>query len=258
MELLKAVVLGIIEGATEYLPISSTFHLIWTAKLLKVESTEFQKAFEVIIQGGSILAVFLLYGKQILLDRNLIKKVGLAFLPTAIAGLLLYRIIKYIFFENTLLQLSVFILVGFIFIIWERGHQKERLVREIKDLTIIDCLLLGIAQAFAIIPGVSRAGAVILFAMFVKVKRDEAAKFSFLLAIPTLLAASGFDLYKNFPAVTENGNSIILLATGFIASFFSALLFVKWFIGFISKKNLEIFGWYRLILGLLLLSFLNI
>ena len=252
MDYLQAIVLGIVEGITEYLPVSSTFHLIWMGKFLGIANTDFQKAFEVIIQAGAIFAVALLYWKRILTNRQLVNKVLVAFIPTVIVGLVLYKLIKNFFFDNSFLQLSVFILIGLTFILFEK-YKGKNLSKNLATLTYRQSLTIGLIQSLAVIPGVSRAGAVILGLMFLGIRRDEAAVFSFLLAIPTLLAASGLDLVKTWPTLTSSAQNIGLLAVGFVTSFLSALVFVRWFISFFQKHSLESFGWYRIMLGIFLL-----
>src|SRR3989344_446971 len=135
MNMLQAAFLGIIEGITEYLPISSTFHLIWTSKLFNIPQTEFQKLFEVFIQSGAILAVIVLYFKTIFTEKKLIQKVVVSFIPTAVVGLLFYKLIKNVFFENSVLQLSVFVLVGIMFILFEKYLPKNSPQKNLDELT---------------------------------------------------------------------------------------------------------------------------
>lgn len=252
MGYIQSTILGIVEGATEYLPISSTFHLIWAAKLLGISQSEFQKAYEVIIQTGAILAVIILYWK-IIRDRQLVLKILASFLPTAAVGLILYKIIKNVFFENALLQIAVFLTVGVIFVLYEKYRKNKTLGKTIPDISYKDCLTIGLAQSVAVIPGVSRAGAVILTMMFLGIRRDEAAKFSFILAVPTLLAASGLDLVKSSPIIFAQADKIGYLVVGFIAAFISALFVVGWFIKFLQGHTLSGFGWYRIALGVVLI-----
>lgn len=254
MEYLQSIILGIVEGATEYLPISSTWHLIQVTRLLGIPASDFQKAYEVIIQSGAILAVIFLYWSTILTDWGTIKKVFISFVPTAIVGLTLYKIIKNFFFENLLLQMLVFVVVGVIFILWEKWQKQDRLQKTLAGISWQGAIFVGLAQAVAIVPGVSRSGAVILTLMFLGVRRDQAAKYSFLLAVPTLMAASGLDLYKSLPVLTGNLDRVGYLAVGFVAAFVSALVVIKWFIGFLERHDLAPFGWYRIILGGILLS----
>lgn len=256
MDIVHAIILGIVEGVTEFLPISSTFHLIFASKLLGIPQDEFAKLFEVFIQSGAIVAVLLLYFKELIKDQELIKKTIVGFIPTAIIGLGLYKVIKGIFFESELLMLSVFIIVGFVFILFEKWIKqgKIELVRSIKSLTYQEAIIIGLIQALAIVPGVSRAGAVILGMMFLKYKRDEAAKFSFILAIPTIFAASALDLWKGKEYLISHASSTIYLLIGFITAFISAYIVIKWLINYLKKNSFEGFGVYRIIVGILLLS----
>ncbi len=252
MNILQAGFLGVIEGLTEFLPISSTFHLIWTAKLMGLSQTEFLKLFEVVIQSGAILAVVVLYVQTVFKEPKLIKNLIVSFLPTAIIGLLLYKVIKNSFFDNFLLQIVIFVVVGMFFILFERWIQKKELQKDGSHLTLTEAALVGVAQAIAIFPGVSRAGAVMISLMFFKVKRVEAAKYSFLLAVPTLLAASVLDLFKSRAILFQNTQNIPLLLTGFIFSFISAIFVVKWFIHYLQHNDLTSFGWYRIVAGAVL------
>ena len=247
MDLFQAIVLGIVEGATEFLPISSTFHLIWTSKLLQIPVTDFLKLFEVAIQGGAILAVLVLYG------RKISAKVMISFVPTAIVGLVLYKVIKGIFFENMILQLTVFAGMGILFLIFEKIYKKQN--KKIENITYFQALMIGLIQALAVVPGVSRAGAVILGMMGMGVSREESAKYSFLLAVPTILAASVYDLWKMRSLLSGQIENVQLLIVGSIAAFVSALVIVKWFVGFLQKNTLKTFGWYRIIATSILFFF---
>lgn len=238
------------EGATEYLPISSTFHLIWTSKFLGLPATEFQKAYEVIIQGGAILAVGLLYLKTFLTKKDLLLKTITSFLPTAFLGLLLYKVIKGTFFESYTAQLIIFALVGFFFVYFE--HSKRKLTKTLAKFTYKDALIIGLVQVLAVFPGVSRAGAVIIGMMYLGVDRSESAVYSFLLAVPTLAAASALDLYKSLPVLTAHPENVGLLIVGFVTSFITALFVVKWFIHYLQKNTLENFGYYRIAVAIIL------
>lgn len=255
MHYLQSLLLGVVEGATEYLPISSTFHLIWTSRLLNIAQTDFQKAFEVIIQSGAILAVVFLYFPKIINNKGLAVKVLTSFIPTAVIGLVFYKIIKNFFFANSLLQLAVFIIIGVFFILFEKYIRKEDLSRNINQISSTEAIIIGIIQALAIVPGVSRAGAVIVGLMFLGVNRRDAAVYSFLLAVPTLLAASALDFFKTYPLILNHPENFLFLLVGFISAFASALVVVKWFIGFLQKHTLSAFGLYRIVLGFALLTF---
>lgn len=259
MNIFHAIILGIVEGITEFLPISSTFHLIWTSKILGLADTNFLKLFEVFIQSGAILSILFLYWKTVRSDLELVKKTAVAFVPTAIIGLLLYKIIKTVFFESNILMLSVFLGVGFLFVVYEflLSKDKLKLHRSLSSFTYSEAVIVGVMQAAAVVPGVSRAGAVIIAMMFLKFKRDEAAKFSFLLAVPTLLAASALDLFKSRKEIFSSTDHMMLLAVGTVVSFISAYLVVKWFVRFLQTHSLAGFGWYRMVAGVLLWIFVR-
>lgn len=252
MNLFNAVILGLIEGITEFLPISSTAHLIISSKLLNIPQTEFQKFFEVFIQSGAILAVIFIYWKIILKTKSLLINIILSFIPTAVVGLLLHKVIKGVFFESfTLIAFSLFI-VGLFFIIFEFLLKKGIVKTDKKmiQMTIIQALIIGVGQSLAVVPGVSRAGAVILTMMILGFNREESALYSFVLAVPTLLAASAFDFIKTDPQLIFSGNNPLFLFIGLTTSFLSALLAIKWFIKFLQKNSLSGFGLYRIALSI--------
>lgn len=254
MNVFQAIILGIVEGVTEFIPVSSTFHLIFTSKILGIAQNDFTKLFEVFIQSGAILSVVFLYLNTIK-DRNLVFKVLLSFMPTAIVGFVMYKIIKSFFFENYGLMIIVFMTVGVLFIGIEYfiRKNKTKLSLSLRQLNPYQVLLIGLIQALAVMPGVSRSGAVIIGMMFLGVKRDEAAKFSFLLAVPTIFMASAYDLYKMRSVVVGYADNVLLLIVGFISAFISSYFVIKWFIDFLKKKTLTVFGIYRLTVGIILL-----
>jgi undecaprenyl-diphosphatase len=255
MNILHSVLLGIVEGITEFLPISSTFHLIFTSKLLGLKSTEFQTMYEVVIQSGAILAALALYTKELINDRKMAINVIVAFIPTAIIGLILHKVIKEVFFENSMYMLSAFVSMGIVFLIIESLIQKKKLVltKSIKDMTYKQAILIGLAQSFAVVPGVSRAGAVMVGMMGMKFKREESAKFSFLVAIPTILAASGLDLLKGRETLMNSGSNILLLLVGFVVSGIVAYIVMKWFIKYLQQNTLIPFAIYRFVLVIIIL-----
>jgi undecaprenyl-diphosphatase len=258
MEIYQAILLGIVEGVTEFLPISSTFHLIFTAQFLGLEQTEFLKFFTVFIQAGGILAVLFIYGKELWQDHELIKKILFSFVPTSIFGFLLYKLVKDTFFESNWLMLSVFIFFGLIFIFYERYLQKNpsAIGKDLEELSWQQSMLVGVFQTLAIVPGVSRSGAVILIMLLLGQKRASAAKYSFLLAIPTILSTAVFDLAKTQESLSFSPTEIIATAIGFLVSFAVALVVLRWLIGYLQKNSLAFFGYYRLGLGLILLALL--
>lgn len=257
MNVFHSIILGFVEGITEFLPISSTAHLIITSKILNIPQTDFQKFFEVFIQAGAILAIIFLYFQYILKKRKLIKEVIVSFVPTAIIGLLLYKVIKNIFFESFSLIIFMMIFTGILFFVIEFlvKNKKIKLINTLNILTWKQALIIGLMQAIAVVPGVSRAGIVIITMMILGYKRSEAATYSFLLAVPTILAASLYDLYKIKNIVFSSGGNLPNLTVGFTVSFITAYIAVKWLIGFLQKNSLNLFGIYRIILGLLFILF---
>lgn len=257
MDLFHAFILGIVEGISEFLPISSTAHLIISSQLFGIPQTEFQKFFEVFIQSGAIVAVVFLYFQYLLKNPKIIKKILYSFLPTAIIGLVLYKIIKSIFFESNTLIINAIFGVGLVFVILEYliQQKKIKLSRSILSLTIPDAIKIGFAQAIAVVPGVSRSGIVMVAMMFMGFKREEAALYSFLIAVPTIFAASAYDLFKMRTIVFSSLQNFPLLLVGFIMSFVTAYIVVNWFIGYLKKSSLLTFGIYRIALAIILLLY---
>lgn len=252
MNIIHATLLGIVEGITEFLPISSTAHLILASKYLGIRQTDFAKFFEVFIQSGAILAVIAIYGRNIIKDKTLLKYIGISFLPTALIGFILYKAIKTIFFSSYLMISASLLFVGILFIITEILVMKKTLVlsRSIHSITLFDAILVGLLQSLAVIPGVSRSGIVMLALMWRGYKREDSAKYSFLLAVPTIFAASGYDLFKMRKVVFSSLQYAPLILVGFIASFISAYIVIRWFITYLQKNNLIPFAIYRIIAGI--------
>lgn len=249
MHYFQAVILSIVEGLTEFLPISSTGHLIITSRLLRLPSSEFLKSFEIIIQLGAILAVVFLYRRALLTSFRLWPKIILAFLPTGILGLIFYHLIKqYLLGSVTVVLWSLF-LGGLALLILEKIYKQEKAVQsDVAEISNQQALLIGLFQSLAMIPGVSRAAATIFGGMFLGLKRKTAVEFSFFLAVPTMLAATGLDLVSSWRVFNE-GN-IGLLAVGFAGSFFVAILAVKGFLRYIKNNNFVWFGLYRILAAL--------
>ena len=251
MDIIQAIILGIIEGATEFLPVSSTGHLIVASHWLGLVQSEENKAFEVIIQLAAILAVVANYREKFSLAYiELWKKVVLAFLPIGFVGLLLHKQIKALFTVE--IVAAMFIVGGIIFLIVEY-FQKGKIpaVQRVEDMTYRQALWIGIAQVFALIPGTSRAGASIIGALLLGLSRKASAEFSFLLALPVMLAASGFDLLKHYQDFA--GAQFSPLLTGFVVAFVSAWLVMRLFIRFLEHFTFVAFGVYRILFGGLLL-----
>jgi undecaprenyl-diphosphatase len=252
VDLTQAAVLGVIEGITEFLPISSTFHLVWASRLLGLPESDFVKLFQIAIQSGAVLAVLALYARTLLTDRALISRLFVSFVPTAVVGFALYRVIKDVFLTDLWLQLVVFALVGLLFIVVETMWVNRPLTREARDLSWRDAALVGLAQALAVVPGVSRAGAVILSLIALGVRRDDAARYSFLLALPTIVAAGAYDLYQSRGALAATGNGVAALLLGAAVAFGVALVIVRWFIAYLQSHSLAAFGVYRLAVAIAL------
>lgn len=250
MDILQVLILSIVEGVTEYLPISSTGHLVLTANALRIPQTDFVKSFEIIIQLGAILAVIVLYWKSLLSGFKMWKTLFLAFLPSAIIGFTLYPVIKDVLLGNPLITVIALFVGGVILIILEKIYtEKNHHTDHVEDITTKQALLIGCAQAISVIPGVSRAGATIMGGLFAGAKRTTAVEFSFLLAVPTMLSASALDLYESKLAFSQNEWGLI--AFGFIASFFVALLAIKTFLKFIKTNTFVWFGVYRIVFSLI-------
>lgn len=258
MSIINTIILGIVEGITEFLPISSTFHLIRASEILGIQETPFLDVFNVFIQSGAIFAVIFLYWKDILFNRKLFTKLILSFIPTAIFGLVFYDVIKSVFFKSDLPTILVFIIIGVLFLIIEKLIDKKKITLSlsISQISYKTAILIGIFQACAIFPGVSRSGAVMLGMMILGFKRYDAAKYSFMLSIPTIFAASFFDLFEMRNIIFSSSSNIRLILIGFFVAMVSAFFVVKWLIKYLQKNSLEVFGWYRIIFGILLLLLL--
>ncbi|MEW5899829.1 MAG: undecaprenyl-diphosphate phosphatase [Acidobacteriota bacterium] len=254
MSIWEAIFLGAIEGLTEFLPISSTFHLSVFSQLVGRGEGEFAKLFAVVIQSGAILAVVVLTWQKHVGDFRLIKRMLAAFVPTAILGFLLYRLVKNVLLESYSWMAGIFILVGVAFFIFE-GLVKKGILNPsqgLARLTYGHAVVIGLAQTLAFLPGVSRAGAVILAMMVLGYSRKDAAVFSFLLAVPTIFSAGAYDLYRTRELMSHSGSEWLLLAAGTAVAFFVAYVTLRWFIRFLQTHTLKLFGFYRLVVGSLL------
>jgi undecaprenyl-diphosphatase len=249
MNIFQSLILSLVEGITEFLPISSTGHLILASKILHVTQTDFAKSFEIIIQFGAILAVGVLYFKKLKNNRELWPKLVIAFLPTAIIGLTFYKMIKNVLLGNSYITVISLIIGGMLLIAFEHNIKKMKPVNNLYTLSYTQAFIIGIFQSISVIPGISRAATTIVGGMLEGLSRDDAIEFSFLLAIPTMAAASGYDIIKT--NMSWSSNEMTLLFVGFIGAFISALVTVKWFIGFVKKNTLIPFAYYRIVAGIL-------
>lgn len=258
---LQAVFLGIIEGLTEFLPVSSTGHLILVGDLLGFDGPA-SSVFEVVIQLGAILAVVVGFFPRLARvaftlhedagSRRFAIAVVVAFLPAAVVGVFAHDFIKAVLFSP--LVVSIALIVGGVILIVIERYIREPRVFEVEEFSVSLALKIGCFQVLSMIPGVSRAGATIVGALLLRVERRTAAEFSFFLAIPTMLGATALDLYKSYDLLTMNDAGVI--AIGSVAAFFSALLVVRTFVGFVGRHGFAPFGWYRVVVGTLMLILL--
>lgn len=251
MDILDSIILGVIEGFTEFLPISSTGHLIVAAEFLGIEQTNVTKAYEVIIQFAAILAVILNYPDKFTIKKiELWKKVVLAFLPIGIIGFIFSDQVKAMF--SIEIVATMFIVGGIIFLIVEKYYdEKKTHIDDVEKISYKQAFYIGIAQIFALIPGTSRAGSTIIGAMLVGLDRKSSAEFSFLLAMPVMCATTGYDLLKHYKDFTDS--NLIVLAVGFVMSFIVAYLTIKLFLKFLQNFTFVAFGIYRILFGIILL-----
>jgi undecaprenyl-diphosphatase len=260
---LKALIMGLVEGFTEFLPISSTGHLILTEHLLGFHGMEEKmKVFEIVIQAGAMLAVIWEFRARIIAvltglgdpkQQRFATNVLIAFIPAAVLGVLFDKAIKQVLFAPVPVALA-FIIGGFV-ILWVEKRAKDKpasaRITSVDDLTPLDALKIGIAQAFALIPGTSRSGATIMGSMIFGLSRQVATEFSFFLAIPTLMGATIYSLYKERALLSAA--DLPLFTIGTVSAFISAFLCVRWLLRYISSHTFTVFAWYRIAFGLLVL-----
>ena len=247
MDTFQAIIIAIVEGITEFLPISSTGHMIITQKLLGMESNDFIKMFTVNIQFGAILSVIVLYWKRFFQTFDFYLKLFVAFLPAAVFGLLFNDLIESLL-DNVLVVAISLVLGGIVLVFvdsWFKNQNEEEQINYPRALKI------GFFQVIAMIPGVSRSAATIIGGLTQKLTRKNAAEFSFFLAVPTMFAASAYELLKTYKAV--NSDNIKILLTGNVVAFIVALIAIKGFIGFLTKHGFKIFGYYRIVIGLVII-----
>ncbi len=251
MTIFQAIVIAIVEGLTEFLPVSSTGHMVIVQALLGLEPSEFTKAYMVNIQFGAILSVVALYWRRFIQSMDLYWKLLVAFIPAAIFGLLLGDMID-LMLENVTV-VAIALLVGGVVLLFV---DKLFTPKGLEGVSYGRALGIGIFQCLALVPGVSRSAATIVGGMSLGLTRKHAAEFSFFLAVPTMAAASGYKLLKGWQSDPEifSGHHIGLLLLGNAVAFIVALLAIRSFVGFLTKYGFKAFGWYRIIIGLLLLA----
>ena len=247
MSFLHALILGIVEGITEFLPVSSTAHLILAVHGLRIAESEFVKSFEIIIQLGAILSVVVLYWSKFW-NWDVLKKLVVAVIPTGVIGLTVYKVIKGYLLGNVTVVLIALVVGGIALILFERfrGTAGDEGEVDFSQITYTRAFLIGLFQSIAVIPGVSRSAATIVGGSLIGVSKRTIVEFSFMLAVPTMLAASGLELLKGREALAGNYPA---LAVGFVVSFITAIVAIKSFLGYIKKRDFAAFGWYRIALA---------
>ncbi len=251
MNVIQAIILAIIEGITEYLPISSTGHMIIGSSVMGIDKDSFTKIFEVNIQFGAILSVLVLYWKRFLQSFDFYLKLLVAFLPAAVIGFLLNDYIDMLL-ESVVVVAIMLVLGGIVLIFIDRFFDNKPTTEEI---SYPSALKIGFFQCLAMIPGVSRSAASIIGGMTQQLSRKTAAEFSFFLAVPTMFAASAYKMLKGYldGSLTFNAEQIKLLTVGNLVAFLVAMLAIKFFIGFLNKYGFKVFGYYRIVVGLIIL-----
>lgn len=240
-----ALLLGIIEGITEYLPVSSTAHLILASDALRLASSEFLKSFIIIIQLGAILSVVVLYWRRFL-NWHVLTKLAVAFIPTGIIGLALYRVVKTLL-GNVSVVLWMLLVGGIALILFERFSNRADTDPDFSEISYRRAVLVGLFQAIAIVPGVSRSAATIVGGSLIGISKRTIVEFSFMLAVPTMLAASGLELLKGYRGLSGHFGT---LAIGFVVSFITAIVAIKSFLAYVKRHDFTIFGWYRVVLAI--------
>ncbi len=261
--LFTALLLGLVEGLTEFLPVSSTGHLILLVDLLGFQGPP-GRVFEIVIQLGAVLAVLVVYFGRllgVLLDapsdpdaRRFIFGILIAFLPSALVGVLAHGFIKSVLFSPWVV--AVALIVGGVAIIAIERRKRTPVYPSVESFPLLLCAKIGLIQCLAMVPGVSRSGATILGALLLGAERRAAAEFSFFLAIPTMLGAATYDLYKNRATMDDSG--ILMIALGFMAAFLTALAVVRWLVRFVQRHGFTPFAWYRIVLGSVMLVVLSL
>ena len=252
MDIIDSIILGVVEGFTEFLPVSSTGHLIVVSEFLGLKQTSINTAYEVIIQFAAILAVIWNYKEKFHPSKIILwQKIILAFLPIGAVGFLFAKEIKALF--DIEIVAYMFIIGGIIFLIVERFYkEEEKHCTDVEQVTYKQALYIGIAQIFALIPGASRAGATIIGAMIVGLNRKASAEFSFLLAFPVMCATTGYDILKHYEDF--NDANLLILGVGFITAFIVAYFTMKLFLKFLENFTFVSFGIYRIVFGMILLQ----
>lgn len=253
VDIFQSIIMGMVEGFTEFLPISSTGHMIVTADFLGIKQDNVTKAYEIIIQFGAILAVVMAYKEKFTLKKiELWKKIIVAFLPIGTVAFLFSKQIKALFSVDVVA--TMFIVGGVIFLVAEKYYKpKEHFINDVEKVSYKQAFLIGLAQLAGLIPGTSRSGSTILGAMFVGLTRKASAEFSFLLALPVMSAATAYSVVKNYHEF--NVDNLLVLGVGFVIAFVTAFISIKLFLKFLQRYTFVSFGIYRILFGVALLAF---
>ncbi len=251
MNLFQAIIIAIIEGLTEFLPISSTGHMILASTAMKLAENEFVKTFEIVIQLGAILAIALMYIKRFLQSFEIYFKLFVAFVPTAIVGFLAYDFIKLYLFNAVVVSISLIVGGIILIIIDKKVVSKESKFESPEKVSYKNAFYIGLIQCVSMIPGTSRAAATIVGGVFNGFNKKQATEFSFLLAVPTMFAATGYDMLKT--PINFTSHELMLLAVGIVVAFISAWIAVKIFLKIVENYGFIHFGYYRIVLGVVYL-----
>lgn len=251
MNIIQTIIIAIVEGLTEFLPVSSTGHMILVSALMGIHDDQFVKTFEIAIQLGAIMAIVLLYAKRFLKSFTIYQKLIVAFIPTGVIGLLAYKTIKFYLFNPVVVAISLIIGGVILVIIDKKVVSQESKFEDLEDISYKNAFFIGLIQCVSMIPGVSRAAATIIGGVFNGFDKKQATEFSFLLAVPTMFAATGYDLLKTEAVMSSYEYQ--LLAIGLVVAFLSALVAVKIFLKIVSNYGFKHFGYYRIIIGILFL-----
>jgi undecaprenyl-diphosphatase len=258
MHIVQTLVLGAVEGFTEFLPISSTAHMMMASRIMGLVSTDFLKTFEIVVQFGAILAIVALYWKRLYALRKVWGKILAAFIPTGIIGFVLYQLIKGYLLGNNTIAVWALGIGGALLVLFEIFHKdkisSQGSLEELAGMPYTKVIAIGFVQAVAVIPGVSRSAATIVAGRALGVSRAAIVEFSFLLAVPTMLAASGYELLKSTPHLDATQYGYLLL--GLVVAFITAHFSVRWLLRYVQTHNFIVFGIYRILIAFAFIPFL--
>lgn len=250
MTIIQSLILGLIQGITEFLPISSTAHLILAEKLMHISETDFVTTFDVAIQAGSAIAVLMIFWKKLLTKKESFLRILVAFIPTMILGLALHNFVKSYLYGNTGIILAAMAIGGLALILLEQRKNVNLSESSVEKVTYKQSFIIGLCQSLALVPGVSRSAASIGGGLLLGLPRETATEFSFMLAIPTLFAATALDVVKNRSAFA--GPNLMLFLAGFAVALVSSLIVIRWLLGYVKKNSFTVFGVYRIVAAVIL------